>query len=187
MRRNSSPALLVVPLILFAVSSGWAVDLKSLDPPVHLPDGEEFKAWEAPIAFARTYHIDASNLQASDDNPGNESRPFTTFNPETLELTWSAAKPIPECPAVDGITHDFFDRPWQAGAVSPGPFTPRTARADVSRTRGAVHTSDGRRRRVRRSAGGAVSLRRESIVGWTSGRTRIAGPAQPHGFPFSSA
>ncbi len=80
MRRNSSPALLVVLLILFAVSSGWAVELKSLNPPVYLPDGEEFKAWEAPIAFSRTYHVDASNPQASDDSPGSESRPFATIN-----------------------------------------------------------------------------------------------------------
>ena len=80
MRRNSSPALLVVLLILFAVSSGWAVDLKSLDPPVYLPDGKEFKAWEASIAFTRTYHVDALNPQASDDNPGTKSRPFATIN-----------------------------------------------------------------------------------------------------------
>ena len=45
-----------------------------------------------------------------------------TFNPETLAFIWSAAKPIPECPAVDGITRDFFDRPRQGGAVAPGPF-----------------------------------------------------------------
>ena len=44
------------------------------------------------------------------------------FNAETLELTWSASAPIPECPAVDGITHDFFDQPRQSGAVVPGPF-----------------------------------------------------------------
>ncbi|MBN2292489.1 MAG: right-handed parallel beta-helix repeat-containing protein, partial [Pirellulales bacterium] len=46
-----------------------------------------------------------------------------TFNTKTLEFTWSAAEPIPECPAVDGITHDFFDRLRQAGTVMPGPFS----------------------------------------------------------------
>ena len=80
MRRNASLALLVVLLILFAVSKGWAIDLKSLNPPVSLPDGEEFKTWEAPIAFAGTYHVDASNPRASDENPGTESEPFATIN-----------------------------------------------------------------------------------------------------------
>ncbi len=46
------------------------------------------------------------------------------FNPDTLELTWSAGGAIPECPAMDGITHDFFDRPRQGNTVSPGPFGP---------------------------------------------------------------
>ncbi|MBN2290973.1 MAG: hypothetical protein JXM70_01025, partial [Pirellulales bacterium] len=80
MRRNSNSILLAVLPILFTVSNGWAVDLKSLEPPVYLPNGEEFKTWEVPIVFAHTYHVDASNPQASDDNPGTESRPFTTIN-----------------------------------------------------------------------------------------------------------
>ena len=79
-RRKTVLGLLVVLPAVFMASTGWAVDLKSLDPPVYLPSGEEFKTWEAPIAFSRTYHVDASHPQASDDNPGTESRPFATIH-----------------------------------------------------------------------------------------------------------
>ena len=54
--------------------------LKSLDPPVLLPDGTEFKTWEAPLKFTRTYYVDGSNPKASDSNPGSKARPFATVN-----------------------------------------------------------------------------------------------------------
>jgi hypothetical protein len=55
-------------------------DLKSLDPPVLLPDGAEFKTWEAPLKFTRTWYVDGSNPKASDENPGTEAQPFATIN-----------------------------------------------------------------------------------------------------------
>ena len=45
-----------------------------------LPDGAEFKTWEAPLDFSRTYYVDGSSPAASDDNPGTRERPFATIN-----------------------------------------------------------------------------------------------------------
>jgi hypothetical protein len=54
--------------------------LRGLDPPVLLPDGTEFKTWEAPLTFTRTYYVDGSTPTASDDNPGTQEHPFATIN-----------------------------------------------------------------------------------------------------------
>ncbi len=51
-----------------------------MDPPVLLPDGTEFKTWEAPLRFTRTYYVDGSNPKAADANPGTKERPFATIN-----------------------------------------------------------------------------------------------------------
>jgi len=56
------------------------VNLKHLDPPVLLPDGSEFKTWETPVKFTRTYYVDGSNPDACDDNPGTKGAPFRTIN-----------------------------------------------------------------------------------------------------------
>jgi len=53
--------------------------LQSLKPPVHLPDGREFKTWEAPFEFARTCYVDQAATGASDDNPGTKEKPFLTI------------------------------------------------------------------------------------------------------------
>jgi len=52
----------------------------SLDPPVLLPDGREFKTWENPLAFARTYYVDQAHAQASDENRGTQDRPLRTID-----------------------------------------------------------------------------------------------------------
>ena len=53
--------------------------MRSLDPPVMLPDGTEFKTWEQPLRFDRTYYVDGRTR-----TPGHESRhqrrPFATIN-----------------------------------------------------------------------------------------------------------
>ena len=54
--------------------------MRSLDPPVMLPDGTEFKTWEQPLRFDRTYYVDGANPNASDTNPGTSDRPFATIN-----------------------------------------------------------------------------------------------------------
>jgi len=56
------------------------VVMRSLDPPVMLPDGAEFKTWEQPLRFQRTYHVDGASPQASDTNPGTIDRPLATIN-----------------------------------------------------------------------------------------------------------
>jgi len=53
--------------------------LRSLAPPVFLPDGTEFKTWEVPCAFTRTLYVDAPNPAASDKNPGTRYRPLKTI------------------------------------------------------------------------------------------------------------
>ena len=53
--------------------------MKSLTPKVLLPDGSEFKTWEAVAEFAKTYHVDQKHPRATDDGPGTAERPFKTI------------------------------------------------------------------------------------------------------------
>jgi len=53
--------------------------MKSLAPPVLLPDGSEFKTWEATPRFTKTYYVAQKRPQASDANPGTRERPFKTI------------------------------------------------------------------------------------------------------------
>jgi len=48
--------------------------LRSLKPPVMLPDGREFKTWRRPMTFSRTIYEDGSSPAASDENPGTKAR-----------------------------------------------------------------------------------------------------------------
>ena len=50
------------------------------DPGMLLPDGTEFKSWELPQQFSKTYYVDNRNPQASDRNPGTQDLPFATIN-----------------------------------------------------------------------------------------------------------
>jgi hypothetical protein len=54
--------------------------LRSMQPPVLLPDGTEFKTWETPLKSARTYYVDGKSPRASDRNPGTKARPFATIS-----------------------------------------------------------------------------------------------------------
>jgi hypothetical protein len=66
-----------------AVTAGaeQPLPLRSLNPPVLLPDGSEFKTWEPsePVAPRRTFFVAQRNPRASDDNPGSEDRPWKTI------------------------------------------------------------------------------------------------------------
>ena len=53
--------------------------LHSLEPPVFLPDGREFKTWEQPVEHRRTFFVAGSDPVASDNNPGTEQRPWKTI------------------------------------------------------------------------------------------------------------
>lgn len=72
-------------LLLFCMMSAIASEttpLRSLTPPVLLPDGSEFKTWESgrPLEFSKTYYVDCRSLAASDENPGTEELPFASIN-----------------------------------------------------------------------------------------------------------
>lgn len=71
---------LATAAVVFAGDTQSAPQLHSLKPPVLLPDGAEFKTWELPLKFTRTYYVDTSHPAASDANPGTKQRPFATIN-----------------------------------------------------------------------------------------------------------
>lgn len=52
----------------------------SLEPPVLLPNGNEFKTWSDQTVYAKTFYVDQSRLGASDENPGSRDKPFLTIN-----------------------------------------------------------------------------------------------------------
>ncbi|MDH4239994.1 MAG: right-handed parallel beta-helix repeat-containing protein [Phycisphaerae bacterium] len=52
----------------------------SLNPPVVLPDGSEFKTWSDKTVFTRTYYVDQRHPRALDNNEGSEENPFLTIN-----------------------------------------------------------------------------------------------------------
>jgi len=55
--------------------------LRSLVPPVLLPDGSEFRTWEPsqPVQPRRTFVVAQRHPHASDDNPGSDDRPWKTI------------------------------------------------------------------------------------------------------------
>ena len=57
-----------------------ACPLHSLDPPVLLPDGREFKTWEQPASHARTYYVAQKHPKANDTNPGTQPLPWKTIS-----------------------------------------------------------------------------------------------------------
>ncbi|HPD15005.1 MAG TPA: right-handed parallel beta-helix repeat-containing protein [Planctomycetota bacterium] len=58
--------------------------LVSLDPPVLLPDGSEFKTWQPVLEFSRTYYVDGS--AGSDENAGTKEAPFKTIQRAAMVL-----------------------------------------------------------------------------------------------------
>jgi hypothetical protein len=46
----------------------------------HLPDGTAYAAWEQPLTFSKTYHVDNHDAAADDTGPGSRIRPFRTIN-----------------------------------------------------------------------------------------------------------
>ncbi len=84
-RRVASEALSAIALMALAAACGEAT-LRSLDPPVLLPDGSEFKTWEQPCEFTRTYYIDGASAAASDDNAGTSEKPWKTISKAAATL-----------------------------------------------------------------------------------------------------
>ena len=73
-----------IPIIglLLAAVCGHAAEV-SLNPPVFLPDGQEFKTWAPRLEFSRTYHVDQRHPKASDQNPGTAELPLRTIGRAT--------------------------------------------------------------------------------------------------------
>jgi hypothetical protein len=83
----SAKLAIAAALLLAVCGAGAAEDpampapeLRSLDPPVLLPDGREFRTWRPALTFTKTYYVDGSAPNASDDNPGTQARPFRTID-----------------------------------------------------------------------------------------------------------
>ena len=62
-----------------AAGSDAPLPLRSLDPPVLLLDGTEFKTWEQPPQHRRTFFVAQQDPAAADGNPGTEQRPWKTI------------------------------------------------------------------------------------------------------------
>jgi alpha-L-arabinofuranosidase len=74
--------MMTIALLLaaFGIAGASAAERTSLSPPVCLPNGEEFKTWETPLRFSRTYHVAQNHPKASDDNPGTADLPLKTID-----------------------------------------------------------------------------------------------------------
>lgn len=70
--------------------------------PVKLPDGTDFKTWERPMTFTRTYQVAQQHPRASDDNPGTVTAPWRTI--------FKAADVLQ--PAERVIVHESVYREW---------------------------------------------------------------------------
>ncbi|MCR4412430.1 MAG: right-handed parallel beta-helix repeat-containing protein [Thermoguttaceae bacterium] len=73
-------AFLWIALLAATTAAATAAELVSLSPPVLLPNGQEFKTWEKPLAFSHTYYVNPSHPQSSDENPGTPERPLRTID-----------------------------------------------------------------------------------------------------------
>ena len=71
--------LLLVFLMPVHCCAGEA-EYASLDPPVFLPNGNEFKTWSDRTVYTKTYYVDQRHPGALDENPGSRDKPFLTIN-----------------------------------------------------------------------------------------------------------
>ena len=80
---NAMVVFLRFSLLGYSATNGNNVvedKLKGSIPPVLLPDGSEFITWEQPLTFSKTYYVDGSLPEASDDGPGSKAKPFRTIS-----------------------------------------------------------------------------------------------------------
>jgi len=69
--------LLIIPSAFAEEAKVPDPELKSLDPPVLMPNGQEFRIWQPVLDFAKTYYVDGS--VGSDENAGTTEKPFKTI------------------------------------------------------------------------------------------------------------
>jgi len=70
MRSVLAPLFLTICLVAPARGAG----------DTRLPDGTDFKFWEQPLTFTRTYYVDGGSPGSDDRGPGSQSHPFRTIN-----------------------------------------------------------------------------------------------------------
>jgi hypothetical protein len=75
MRRTARHTFFLRALCVFVCSTARVV----AEGDARLPDGTEFPFWERPLAFSRTYYVDASSPRTDDRGPGTLERPFRTI------------------------------------------------------------------------------------------------------------
>lgn len=80
-QRGRLVGLLLLAFAATCCAEDGATATRSLDPPVFLPDGTEFRTWEPrEHRFQRTLFVDQRHPQASDTNPGTQQLPFKTIS-----------------------------------------------------------------------------------------------------------
>jgi hypothetical protein len=96
-----------------AVAAGGdrPIALRSLAPPVLLPDGSPFRTWEQPAEHRRTFYVARQHPQASDDNPGSEDRPW-----KTIGRAAAALEPGDRVIVKEGLYREWV-RPARGGAT----------------------------------------------------------------------
>ncbi len=66
---------LCVICTLWLPAQQWAIA-----PDTRLPDGTEFRFWEQPLQFSKTYYVDRNSTNCDDKGPGTADQPFCTIS-----------------------------------------------------------------------------------------------------------
>lgn len=83
-------------------------ELKGLEPPVLMPNGQEFKTWQPVLEFAKTYYVDGS--AGADENPGTQDKPF-----KTIQRAADVLQPGERVVVAAGVYREWV-RPRRGGA-----------------------------------------------------------------------
>jgi len=109
-----------------ADGSDRPIALRSLAPPVLLPDGSEFKTWEPAeqVQSRRTFFVAQTHPAASDENPGSEDRPW-----KTISRAASLLEPG-DCVIVKQGVYREWVRPARGGSSPTQMITYQASRGD---------------------------------------------------------
>jgi hypothetical protein len=69
-----SAIIFMVCVFFFLSARQWVAASDTL-----LPDGTEFRFWEQPLQFSKTYYVDCNSPNCDDNGPGTIDRPFRTI------------------------------------------------------------------------------------------------------------
>jgi hypothetical protein len=96
-----------------AAAESEEIVMKSLDPPVMLSENLEFKTWEAPSRWSRTYYVAQKHAAAADSNPGTREQPF-----QTIGRAAEVLQPGERVVVAEGIYREHVRAP--RGGTGPG-------------------------------------------------------------------